>query len=396
MSLKGRLETFGFSIILQLLADDQKTGVLWVSNGEDDSRIFMKDGIIAYAVSSQKTFGLARLLKANEIISPQNLRECLHLAKNDNQKLSRILVEKGYLSMESLKKVLNYQVKEIIFSAFLWKTGKFDYKDVPLDVEGKLVTSINIVNIIMEASRRVDEWAAITEQISDDKLIFRILREDGSQKEFKLSRKGKRIFSLIDGKRTAKQLVNDSGFDEFSTYKILHSWLLSGLIGQSEDALKQEDYVSDYSGIIGIINDILTVIYKDLEPVIGNRALSLFDECKTELAPEQRSVFEAFGLKKQSGTNVLALLEDMNAFKDFNEGRKFLIEGFRQILTSILGKETKILGIKITKGTLKKMGEILSYVKEYQENSHENRIIVTEIGIILAKASKRLQTKKKK
>ena len=390
MSLKGRLETFGFSIVLQLLADDQKTGVLFVNNGKDEARIYFKDGNIAYAMSSQKAFRLGQLLMVNGIVSAENLRKCLRSAKGKSQKLGIILVKNGFISMPSLKKVLNYQVKEILCDVFLWKTGEFQYREIPLKLNGKLITRMNIIDVIMEASRRIDEWAALSEHIASDKLTFRILKENEGQRGIRLGRKGRRILSLIDGTRTISRLVNDSGYDYFSTYKILYSLMSSGIIEKSTKSLGKKRITHNYLYIINIYNDIFAIIYKDFIQELGDRALTLFDESKKELKPDQQRLFKDFEIRRGSDTNVRALLRVLNSFSDSNMGRKLLTNSFSMLLSIILDKELKILGIQISQRTQVKLEEILSYMKEYQGNSGKKMVIVNEIGNIIDKASQKL------
>ncbi|NVL92262.1 MAG: DUF4388 domain-containing protein, partial [Desulfobacterales bacterium] len=58
MSLKGKLEAFYLASLLQLLSHEKKTGVLQLSDGDNIVKIFVKDGVIVYASSSQREFRL--------------------------------------------------------------------------------------------------------------------------------------------------------------------------------------------------------------------------------------------------------------------------------------------------------------------------------------------------
>lgn len=157
MSLQGNLETLHIASILQLLSQERKTGILRVSSGQNNVQIFIKNGIIFYAMSSEKEFRLGHLLKAKGILSDEQLRECLQSAEEKKQQLGKFLVENGHISIDTLKNVLHYQAKEILYNLFLWETGDFEYKDVPLSVEGKLFVPLNTIEIVLEASRRIDD-----------------------------------------------------------------------------------------------------------------------------------------------------------------------------------------------------------------------------------------------
>lgn len=385
MSLMGKLETFYFASLLQFLSHDKKTGVLELNHDVNKVKIFIKDGIIVFATSSQKERSLGHLIRKQGILSENELQKCLQAAKETKHKLGTILVEKGYVSTQTLKKMLHHQVTEVLYDVFLWKAGEFNYKDVSINVEGKLVTQINTMGLVLEASRRIDEWSIIKKQITNDKLIFKISETTQDKKEIKLNNNEWRILSLIDGSRTVRQVVNKSGYDEFAVYKIFCSLLLSGLIEESKETHEKTGAFAEYSRIITIYYDILQVICKNMESELGNRVFTIFDECKIGLSPEQSRLFEDFDLRKPVGRNMDVLLKAVEAYEDLDEGCAFLRQSFNAFLVEILYKETGLLGLGITQKTLKDTKQALTYVKQYQKDSTDKIKIVHEIEDIMAK-----------
>ncbi len=397
MSLKGKLETFYFASLLQFLSHDKKTGVLELNHDVNKVKIFIKDGIIVFATSSQKERSLGHLIRKQGMISENELQKCLQAAKETKRKLGTILMEKGYVSTETLKKMLHHQVTEVLYDVFLWKAGEFNYKDVSINVEGKLVTQINTIGLVLEASRRIDEWSIIKKQITNDKLIFKISETTQDKKEIKLNNNEWRILSLIDGSSTVRQVVNKSGYDEFAVYKIFCSLLLSGLIEESKKAYEKTEAFAEYSRIITIYYDILHVICKNMETELGNRVFTIFDECKIGLSPEQSRLFENFDLmRKPVDRNMDVLLKAVEAHEDLDEGCAFLRESFNALLVEILYKETDLLGLGITQTTLKDTKQALAYVKQYQKDSTEKVKIVHEIEDIIAKIGRGTSDKNEK
>jgi hypothetical protein len=392
MTIKGKLETFYLTSILQLMDSDQKTGVLRLTNGKDDVRIYMNEGTIVYATSSQEKFSLGNILRRKGILSEQELKNSLKEAKQCNQKLGTYLVEKGYISNEVLKSTLHVQVKEILYNLFLWRTGEFVYEDVLLDVEGKLVTQMNTMEIVLEATRRIDEWSVIRKMIPNDQLIFRI-SESGVASE-RVSKNEWRILSLINGRRTLEELIKESGYSEFAVFKIAYSLILSGLIEKVDPKDRSRTGSIDYSGITTIYNDVLEVIHKDLETDLGKRVSTLIDECKAELVYKQRSVLKGFDLTQQFTSNLQGILEGMASFKGHEEGRMFLIHSFNSLLEAIFEKEMALLGSKITIRTVTEAEKTLSYIKEYQKNAGDKIKVVYSIENILSRVRERVGPKR--
>jgi hypothetical protein len=391
MPLAGSLETFNIANLLQFLSFDKKTGVLQISGGGNTAKIFIKSGLIVYATSSQQEFRLGHFLRSKGVLSDAKLQECLQLAKEKNQQLGRFLVEQGYISRSSLKDFLYLQAEEILYDLFLWEAGDFEYTDTPLNVKGKLFIPLNPMGIIMEASRRIDERSIIKREISSEQLIFKISGKMGDTEKLKLTKNEWRILSLMDGNRTVKQVINDSGYAEVATYKIIYSLQMSGFI---EKTCKEESDVVNFIDIINIYNNIFQIVYKTLKPELGTMVFTIFAECKAQLSPEQQDLLQYFDVGSDAAGKEQALLEVINKFQDRQQERILLIQSFNALLQNILHKEDEILGSKITRSTLNEIEQILSYVKEYQRDSTEKIRTVHEIETFLEELLHKTQNKK--
>jgi hypothetical protein len=382
MPLTGSLETFNIANLIQFLSSDQKTGVLQISGGGNTAKIFIKSGFIVYATSSQHEFRLGHLLKSEGVLSDEKLQECLQLAEEKNQQLGRFLVEQGYISRSSLKDFLHLQAEEILYDIFLWDAGDFEYTDTPINIKETLFIPLNPMGIIMEATRRIDEQSIIKREIPGEQLIFRISQKMGETEKLKLTKNERRILSLMDGNRTVKQVIDDSGYAEPATYKIIYSLKMTGFI---EKTWKEESDVVNFIDIINIFNNIFQIVYKTLKIELGTMVFTIFAECKAQLSPEQRDLLQYFDVGIDAASNRQALLEVINKFQDRRQGRILLIQSFNTLLQNIISKETEILGSQITRRTLDEIEQILSYVKEYQRDSFEKIRTVHEIETFLEK-----------
>ncbi|MDY6953900.1 MAG: DUF4388 domain-containing protein [Thermodesulfobacteriota bacterium] len=395
MSLKGQLEAFYLASLLQLLSQESKTGVLQVSGGGHNVKVFVKDGLVVYASSSQKQHRLGHLLKAGGFISPEDLHKCLQLARKRKQKIGRVFVEEGLVSKKDLTKLLRRQVKEILNDMFFWKTGQFEFKEIPFSVEGQLITEINIMEIVLDASRRTDEWSVITKHITDDSLVFKPSAQGQRQEGVKLDKREWGVLSLIDGRRTVKQVVTESGLGEFVAYKTIYSLLLSGFVEKSAAGPEETGDLARYADMIGTYNDILRVVHTNLETELGKRVYTLFDKCKGELVPKQKKLLTHFDVKKDAKVNTEKVLEGMDGFKDYYEGRISLVHSFNSLLLGVLEKAADIVGARIIQRALEQTEQLLAYVKEFQNEATEKIKIVYEVENIFQQVRKGLSEKEK-
>ncbi len=397
MNLQGDFEGLTLASILQLLCNDQKTGVLTVTCDDDQSRVFFEQGTIVYASASLKEARLGYLMRADGVISVQQLQKCLTAAKAEKMHLGKILVDKGYISLDTLKKYNTKQVEAILYNLLFWKKGRFEYKDAKLNLKGMIVTQLNPMKLILEASRRIDELSVLKEFIPTDKLVFRMSGKVQSKEEIKLNANEWRILSLIDGTRTVRQIIVESGYDEFAVYKIFFSVISSGLIEQKEEISLEENTVDkdNYSSILTVFHDILSTVKKNISDELGDRSYSLFEEIKLQLSIEYRVVFKEFHPDNHRNSNLKAITEGLSRIQVVNNSREFLISGFVEYCSLLLKKVGEILGAQPLVRILEDIEKVLGYVKKYQAGSPEKSKIVNDMKTVLVQITTDFKIDKK-
>lgn len=389
MNLQGDFEGLFLTSILQLLCNDQKTGLLRVTSGDNECKVFFEEGTIVYASGSQKESRLGYILRRDGIISADQLQKCLTLGREQKLSLGKILVDKGYVTMSTLKKYNTKQVEEILYSLLLWKKGKFEYKDIKLNLEGMVITQLNPMKLILEASRRIDELSVLNTVITSENLVFRISGHvQNKEDEIRLNANEWRILSLIDGNRTIRQIVAQSGYDEFAVYKIIFSLNSYGLIEQKEEVQLSDGGTGnkeEYSAVITVYNDILQSVIKNIEQELGDRASSIFNEVKANLSDDCRQLLEDYHPSNQASSNIKSIIAQIELIENEDESAKeILINGFNGYTTLVLKKITGILGNNPMQSILKEIENIIGYVKKYHAESSEKNRIVNDITNIIS------------
>ena len=361
MALKGDFETLFLASILQLLCNDGKTGVLSVTNGENQTEVYLQEGAIIYASGSQKEQRLGHLLTRHKYISPAQLEESLTAANAQGEALGKVLVDKGYISNSVLKKIVRTQAENLLFSMLLWEQGQFEYQDQSLHLEGLMIARLNTMKIIMEATRRIDEMSVLAKQIPNDRLLFQLSPKSHDQEDLKLNSIEWHILALVDGIRTVREIIDQSGEDEFSVYKALYSLISSGLIEKRRDAIPPP--VTAATEVVSILNlylDVLQIIYRALLPKLGNFTTTYFEECKPEKIPGQNILLKHFHPNYPKATNMDRIREAMETFNNPKKAQAFLIDTFNDFIKNILDKAPSHIGKGPTKSLHRAIQRALS------------------------------------
>ncbi len=166
MPLKGDLSTIPITTVLQMLCDENKTGVLRAQNGAKQVKFFIQDGAVLCVMGTLERARLGSILRNSNLISKEDLGRCLEIAREKNRTLGNILIQEGFLTSDKLAAVVNKQAEEIIFDLLSWEQGIFEYRDGRINLRNMEIIPINVMGLILETMRRKDELLYMTEEAS--------------------------------------------------------------------------------------------------------------------------------------------------------------------------------------------------------------------------------------
>jgi Lar family restriction alleviation protein len=159
LDFKGNLKAIGLSTILQMLSSENKTGILQFTNGQKRRAICLKKGKII-AGSGQPGLQLGQILYQRGLISPEALLQVVAKAKKAGKRMGEMLLALGYINEDTLKELIYYQVREVVFDLLGWTEGDFHYQDCLVEFDDLVVQDINAIQLLLESAVRKDEWVA--------------------------------------------------------------------------------------------------------------------------------------------------------------------------------------------------------------------------------------------
>ncbi len=232
MAFTGNLNTIAFPDILQLLSTGKKTGALSITLGEAQKEICFKDGNIIYATSRNSDEDLlGNLLLRRGRISKIDLERALMLQRSSGKRIGMTLVDMELFSREEIAGCLKLQVEEIVYNLFSWESGDFIFQEDMLPEIKDVLVNLTTVNVIMEGTRRIDEWLEIRKSLPKDDEVLRVMMSPQIKSdELVFSLEEFNVFSVINGKRSLSEIVSVSPVGEFATYRGIHALLAMKLI----------------------------------------------------------------------------------------------------------------------------------------------------------------------
>ncbi len=285
MSLSGNLKTVSFPDILQLLATGKKSGVLEVRTSSRQKEVAFKEGNIihASAVNSSEDL-LGNMLVNRGKISKRDLERAITLHKQTGRQLGTTLIDMNVFDKAEIAEVLKQQIEEIVYNLFSWKEGDFIFHEGSAPKNAPFLIDLNTMSVIMEGTRRIDEWLEIQKVLPPDDVLLAISKSPKLQRdEISLSADEFRMFALINGERTLPDLIALSPVGEFPTCRAIYRLIVNNLIevvGKRELDSEQKEDEEEV---------ILSIIFKLYNNCLF-RIRALFDD----MLGEENSRFSSF------------------------------------------------------------------------------------------------------
>ncbi|HOD65315.1 MAG TPA: DUF4388 domain-containing protein [candidate division Zixibacteria bacterium] len=232
MSLSGNLKTVSFPDILQLLATGKKTGLLEIRTASRQKEVAFRDGNIIHASSVNSAEDLlGQMLLNRGRLSKKDLDRAITLHKQTGRQLGTTLIDMGVFDKHEIAECLKQQIEEIVYNLFSWKEGEFLFHENAHPKSAPFLVELSTMSVIMEGTRRIDEWLEIQKVLPPDDVLLAISRSPRTnEEEFKISVDEFRLIGLINGERTLPDLINLSPMGEFVTCRAIYRLIVNHLI----------------------------------------------------------------------------------------------------------------------------------------------------------------------
>lgn len=278
--LTGSLRTVSLPDLFQLIGTSGNTGMLSVFRpkrsvaGKVQKReIYFLKGDMIYATS----FGsedelLGKLLLRKRKISKADLNKAISLQKVSNKRLGTVLLEMRLLTREELVEALKYQIEEIIYNLFGWTSGEFIFLEGKLPPSEQVTTKINTTNMMMEASRRIDEYNQIHKSLPADDVILRVVADPKIKSNLvSVNLDDLQTLVLINGERTIPEILELSTIGEYLTSKAIYNLLTLGLIEEGNKKEIQKSQKEQEELLLEIIIKLYALSYQITEKTLSTK-----------------------------------------------------------------------------------------------------------------------------
>jgi tetratricopeptide (TPR) repeat protein len=227
MPIKGSLSDMSIADILQMLSLGNKTGELTITREESLVNIYIESGMLKSVLWMNRKNKLGKILVEKGYISDETLKKVLAFQETQPEiPIGELLLDLNLIDKDVLIKNIKKQIRDTLIELSEWDNGQFVFEGgVEPKIKG-IQVSIKIDDLLLESAALQDELKASSLPDRDTILI----RSQIPESELSLDEDEIKVMEKIDGKKSLYSILTSLPMDEFKVLQIISKFMEKEII----------------------------------------------------------------------------------------------------------------------------------------------------------------------
>jgi hypothetical protein len=162
--LAGRLQGFSLPDLLWALCRNAVTGVLRLRRADVERAVYVEEGRIVFASSSDPDDRLGEQFLRRGVITIDQLEAAISRLAT-GKRLGTLLVEAGHLDAERLVDGVLEQVEGIVLDLFEWEDGEYRFERGPLPTDELIKLNMRTGELLLRGIRQLRGFSRIRRSV---------------------------------------------------------------------------------------------------------------------------------------------------------------------------------------------------------------------------------------
>lgn len=206
-------------------------GVLEAQAGDFSKRVFILEGDIIFASSTNRAESLGdMLMAAGRLTSDQYRASSLLLLDNPHKRHGQVLVEMGVLSEAEMRAAVLEQVQRIVWSLFDVNEGQVTFALGEFRTDEVYKLRIPTQRAVLHGCKTVADAKRLVARLGSKNTVFVRPNPPEHLEGFELETGEQELLEKVDGKRTLFELCEQGPFSPGLNARVVYGYHALGLI----------------------------------------------------------------------------------------------------------------------------------------------------------------------
>lgn len=209
-------------------------GVIEARNETTTKHVYIRDGYVIHAASTDRADSLGEYLLRQEILSPEEYRHLSKTLRTANQRLGVLLVRRNLLTPEQVQRAIREHIEEIVWSLFFWREGEVSFSVGEFHGPEMIQIQLPMRQVVVRGIRRAPQARPLVERLGRKETVFEARFEWEDLIDIGLDGDEYKLLELVDGKRTLYDLCADGPLAPAENAKLLYAFQVLQLVRRAE------------------------------------------------------------------------------------------------------------------------------------------------------------------
>jgi hypothetical protein len=355
-AISGTLEDESFPAVLRPLVRAKRTGPLRVSRGKILKTVYLSQGRLIFATSTDSEDRLGEMLLRKGLITYRALEESVR-AIRAGKRQGTLLVENGAIRSKDLIEGVMEQVQEIIYSLFTWEDGTYEFVEGDLPSREVIVLRMSTADLVMEGIRRVGRWGRIRAGVGPLEQHYALATEaENLMGSMALRADEVNLVALLDGAMTVEEICAAAREPDFQVCRMVWGLWACGLLdrvpqdrpageGADEPAAEGTEPHAErmrggtVSREIERFNELHRFVFELVSYELRERAPDFFERAFVRVSTENPDLFQGVAVDAAGELDSLALRRNITSreIARYLSGLDRLLEVEAELAKEVLG-----------------------------------------------------------
>lgn len=382
MGLTGDISSIDISDVLSVISVNKKTGLLTISRGLEEKKLYFKGGRLIFSSSTSNKEKLGEVLVSNCLIDRSEIKSVVEEQKDDGSHIGTILLKKQLITQEELFKALRIQSNRILTNILNWIEGKFYFKDENVKLPDHLTIAFDLNRLIFDAAEMSDAKLNIKEELPDfNSKPQMALRFREGVEEITLKSYEWEILYLADGEKTIADICYIAGDNDLEIMSAIKNLIDRGLLVvpdiYSEEATPRYERLQkiQLSAILRLYNELFRLIHRKAYDIGKDRARGVILKAFDKISRSDESIlFKDLKVKRDGSLEESILIDNLFHFSA-KEWLDLIYEGFGNLIQNILQDLREEFGEEPVQEIVRTIEDVVDFL------IHKNQHILAKVGI---------------
>lgn len=211
-------------------------GVIEARNAETTKHVYIREGYVIHAASSDRSDSLGDHLVRVGKISAEDYEQLSRSVRSANQRLGVLLLQRKLLTPQEVLRSIREHIEEIVWSLFFWRDGEVSFSVGEFHGPEMVQIQLPMRQVIVHGIRRAPQARPLVSRLGRKDTVFEPRFNWEDLIEIGLDGDETSLLELVDGKRTLYDLCAEGPLAPAENAKLLYAFQTLQLVRRTAAA----------------------------------------------------------------------------------------------------------------------------------------------------------------